>query len=167
MSHRNVSSRRSPQASLNHRLNHRRSPSAGTVRRPSTRAQSSPRTHNNRSNISIGDGRFNPMRGVQNTSQGTNVRGATSQEVPSGYANIFEQEQGPRLDHSGSELGSGDDHIDEEGPSDEENLYAVWPPLRPAGTAVTGNDELKGLIELDENHLQLVHRLLPVRIEPF
>ncbi|KAA1077875.1 hypothetical protein PGT21_022624 [Puccinia graminis f. sp. tritici] len=105
-----------PKRAFNHRLNHRRSPSAGTVRRPSTRAQSSPRTHNNRSNISIGDGRFNPMRGVQNTSQGTNVRGATSQEVPSGYANIFEQEQGPRLDHSGSELGSGDDHIDEEGP---------------------------------------------------
>ncbi|PLW36741.1 hypothetical protein PCANC_14597 [Puccinia coronata f. sp. avenae] len=56
--------------------------------------------------------------------------------------------------NKGSDSKDGHDALDDDG------LYTDWPPLSPIGLVDTPTEELQGLFVLDDNHIQLAHRLM-------
>jgi hypothetical protein len=56
----------------------------------------------------------------------------------------------------------GEEDVFDDSDPEALGLYTAWPPLRPIGVEARQAENLQGLISLNEDHLQLVHRLMQV-----
>ncbi|OAV96042.1 hypothetical protein PTTG_26447 [Puccinia triticina 1-1 BBBD Race 1] len=146
-------------------MSRRNAPSQNSQRQqhpPGTRAPALNRTPRNvtqSTNPPNTNNRFNPLRGVTRaTPEGG---GGAHIQTRLENANFFDQEANDQGDRS-SEHGSRDSDEELGDPlRDDEGLYdVVWPVLRQTGPIARSTESLEALMVLDEDHLQLVNRIM-------
>ncbi|PLW31007.1 hypothetical protein PCASD_16023 [Puccinia coronata f. sp. avenae] len=107
---------------------------------------------------------FNPLRGVTRLPNGGSADVVAQGRTPANNPNLFEQQE------SNADIGlganKGSDSKDGHDASDDDGLYTDWPPLSPIGLVDTPTEELQGLFVLDNNHIQLAHRLMQASARP-